>query len=89
MGIYSGFIEGETFIVMTFRSEEGAQVGVNALMIQHWHDEAKAIIDYMRVEVGDDCDTLEGAYVGTTGDIHLAFLTSRLIRDDYNFDPES
>ena len=34
VGLYSGFIEGEVFIVITFRPEDGAVVGVNALMIQ-------------------------------------------------------
>jgi hypothetical protein len=42
------------------------------------------MIDYLREEVGDDCDTLEGAYSGKGGDIHVAFSTSRLLRESYS-----
>ena len=89
VGLYNGFIEGEVFIVITFRPEDGASVGVNALMIQQWHEEARAIIDYLRLEVGEDCDTLEGAYAGAVGDIHLAFSSTRLTRNDYHFSPDN
>jgi hypothetical protein len=44
-------------------------------------DEARAIIEYLSNEVGDDCDSLEGGYAGKSGDIHVAFSVTRLIRE--------
>jgi hypothetical protein len=72
IGLYNGF-QDDLFIVTTFRTDSRIGVGVTALQNQQWHEEARAMIDYMRLKTNDDCDTLEGAYIGQQGDIYVAF----------------